>query len=270
MLRSNTKYKKKLKKTLRSKKSYSVAQNLLFIGKLFIFSIFAAFIIWLYLNLEGILSKWSNHISDQYYQITKQLGFALEEVSVDGQKYTNNEEIGKKLKFKKHMPIFAISLEHSKSELEKLPWVKNAVVERDLPNSIHVYIEERIPLALGQKDRKLYIIDEEGSIINEKDLASHSSLPIMIGEGAEIYARDLIKMLKKDKELFAKIHAIIRVSERRWNIRFDNDLEVKLPEENMEKAWQKVIKIYQNKQLFLPDISAIDLRVANKIYIEKK
>ena len=77
-------------------------------------------------------------------------------------------------------------------------------------------------------------------------------------------------MLKVDEDLFKHITSIIRVSERRWNVRFDNDLEVKLPEEEIEVAWQKIVKMYKNKELFLPENASLDLRIANKIYVEKK
>ena len=262
MIRTRTKYKKKQQKSSSGRKPRSLVQQVTFFSKIFLSLAVLALLSLIYINL--------NNIAKDYYQFTAKLGFTLEQITVDGQKYTSNDEIGNKLHLKKHMPIFSIALNELKIELEKSPWVKHAVVKRDLPNSIHIYIEERVPVALGQKDRKLYIIDEDGVVINEKDLASHLSLPIIIGESVEIYANELIKILKADKELFKKIDAIIRVSERRWNVKFDNDLEIKLPEENMEAAWEKVIKLYKNNELFLPDITSLDLRVANKIYVEKK
>ena len=219
-------------------------------------------IAFLYINLDNIGNSW--------YQATAHLGFTLENITIEGQKYTNNQKIAQELKLKKGMPIFKISLESVKDRLEELQWIKYAVVERTLPNAIHIYIVERTPIALGQKDHTLHIIDDEGIIINEDDLSNHLSLPIIIGDGAEIYANSLITILQEDPALFKKITSIIRVSERRWNVRFDNELEVKLPEKNIETAWKKVIKLYRNKELFLPNISSIDLRITNKIYVEKK
>lgn len=247
---------------MRARKSRSFIKKLVFFAKASLIMAVISLFSLIYLNREGIIKDW--------YSFTAKLGFALENLSVDGQKYTSNDQIGKKLHLKKRVPIFSVSLEEIKENLESLPWVKYVVVERELPDSIHISIKERVPLALGQKNRKLYIIDDEGVIINEKELASHLSLPIIIGDGAEIYANPLMKVLKEDSNLFKRISSVIRVSERRWNVRFDNKLEVKLPEENMESAWKKVIKLYKNNELFLPDVKSLDLRVANKIYVEKK
>lgn len=263
MKKTKKKYKTQQKTSrTKSRKSRSFAKKILLFAKIsFILAIVSVFSL-IYFNIDGIIKDW--------YQFTARLGFSLEHLSVDGQKYTSNDQIGKKLHLKKRVPIFSVSLEDLKNNLESLPWVKHAVVERELPNNIHIYIKERVPLALGQKNRKLYIIDEEGEIIDEKELASHLSLPIIIGDGAEIYASSLIKTLKKDERLFKRVNSVIRVSERRWNVRFDNKLEVKLPEENMTEAWDQVIKLHKNNELFLPDIKSLDLRIANKIYVEKK
>ncbi len=253
---------RKLKKPVRYKKSRSFAQKMVLTGKLLlivaIFSIFSL----IYIN--------SNAIAKDFYQFTAKLGFTTKNIIIEGQKYTSNEQIAKTLKIKPGMPILSISLSELKERLEKIEWVKHAMVQRHLPTEIHIYIIERTPIALGQKDRKLYIIDDEGAVINEKEIAAHLSLPIIIGEGAEIYANSLITTLKVDPELFKHIAAIIRVSEHRWNIRFDNDIEIKLPEKDLEKSWAKVIKMYKNKALFAPENAVIDLRIPNKIYIEKK
>ena len=150
-----------------------------------------------------------------------------------------------------------------------IEWIKYASVERELPNKIHIAIIERTPIALGQKDKKLYLIDDEGVIINQSDIKSHLHLPIIIGEGAEINANSLIKMLRVEPDLFNHISSIIRVSERRWNVRLDNKIEIKMPEENFEQAWQTVIKLYRKNELLNKDLKVLDLRIENKIFVEK-
>ncbi len=253
---------KKKQNAIRSAKKSSFLMKFLLTPKLLFASVIIILISIIYLNFNLLLKP--------FYDYTARAGFVLSNLSIEGQKYSTHEQISKKLQLRKNTPIFAISLNNLKSRLEQLPWIKYVTVERILPDSIYIFIIERTPIALGQKDRKLYVIDDDGIIINEKDLAAHLHLPIIIGDGAEIYAHSLINSLKKNEELFKRINSIIRVSERRWNVRFDNELEVKLPEENMEKAWDKIIKLYKNNELFNDDIMSIDLRVANKLYVEKK
>ncbi len=253
---------RKNKKPLRHKQSRSFMQRAVIAGKTLLILAILSILTLIYLNLDLI--------ARDFYQLTAKAGFTTKNIVIEGQKYTSNEQIAKILKIKPGMPILSISLSDLKIRLEKIDWIKHAIIERRLPSDIHVYIIERTPIALGQKDRKLYIIDDEGSIINEKEIASHLHLPIIIGDGAEMYANSLIATLKVDPELFKHIASIIRVSEHRWNVRFDNDIEVKLPEKDLDKSWAKVIKMYKNKSLFAPENAAIDLRIPNKIFIEKK
>jgi cell division protein FtsQ len=208
-------------------------------------------------------------ITKAFYQHTLKAGFIVKDVTVEGQKYTSAEKISKAVKIKSGNPIFAVRLNEIKSRLESIDWIKYASVERKLPNKIHIAIIERKPIALGQKDKKLYLIDADGTIINDTEVASHLHLPIIIGEGAEINAASLISMLKVEPELFSHINSIVRISERRWNIRLDNKIEIKMPEDNFEKAWQTVIKLYKKNELFNSEIKVLDLRIANKIFVEK-
>lgn len=205
----------------------------------------------------------------EFYRQTASLGFIVKSVTVEGQKYTNEEKISKAIKIKPNSPIFAVSLADLKNRLESIEWIKFASVERELPDKIHIAIIERKPIALGQKDKKLYLIDDEGVIINQSEVKSHLHLPIIIGEGAEINANSLIKMLKVEPDLFNHVSSIIRISERRWNVRLDNKLEIKMPEESFEKAWKLVIKLYRKNELLNKDLKVLDLRIENKIFVEK-
>ena len=253
---------RKVTRRRKQRKQRSIAQKIIFAGKIMLVAAIVAFVTLIYINLDAI--------SRDFYQFTANIGFTTKNIIIEGQKYTSNDQIAKTLKIRPGMPILAISLSDLKDRLEKLDWIKQAIIERRLPGNIHIYIIERTPIALGQKDHKLYIIDDEGEIINEKELAAHISLPIIIGDGAEIYANSLITTLKADPELFKHITSIIRISEHRWNVRLDNDLEVKLPSKDLDKAWKKIIKMYKKKDLFSPRNAVIDLRIPNKIFIEKK
>lgn len=254
---------KKIKNPAKQRKSRLIMSRILFLTKMIVVTGFLSVFMWLYNNINPII--------DKFYGFTADLGFVVNDLTIEGQKYTTSDKISKIIKIKPGMPIFAVSLPALKVRLESINWIKYAVVERKLPDSLHIKVVERTPIALGQKNRKLYIIDDEGVIINDKNnIKDYLSLPIIIGDGAEIYANSLINTLKVEPELFKHITSIIRVSERRWNIRLDDKLEIKMPEENFEKSWQTVIKLYKKNELLDANISSLDLRIPNKIFVEKK
>ena len=254
---------KKLNNPAKQRKSRLIMSRILFLTKLIIVMAFLSAFTWLYNNINPII--------DEFYNFTGDLGFIVNNLTIEGQKYVTSERISKVIKIKPGMPIFSISLSSLKTRLESIDWIKYSIVERRLPDSLHIKVVERTPIALGQKNRKLYIIDDEGAIINDKsNIKNYLNLPIIIGDGAEIYANSLINTLKTEPELFKHITSIIRVSERRWNIRLDDKLEIKMPEEDFDKAWHIVIKLYKKNELLDDNITSLDLRIPNKIFVEKK
>ena len=262
MRTKNKSRKTTVKKPIKRRKSKSFAQKVIMTWKSLFILIVLSIAMVLYINSESIFKN--------LYQFSSNSGFVVKKISIVGNHHMSTKQIYNSLKIKKGEAILAISLSAVKNNLENWEWIKEVTVERLLPDLIKINVVERTPIALGQKDRKLYIIDDEGVIINTNKLGPYLSLPIIIGDGAEIYASSLINILKTDPILYKRISSIIRVSEYRWNIRFDNELEVKLPDENVERAWKKIIKMNKDKMLFLPENSAVDLRISNKIYIEKR
>jgi cell division protein FtsQ len=61
--------------------------------------------------------------------------------------------------------ILTLDLEALKARLRASPWVADATVRRTLPDTLHVEIEERVPLALAEVER-LYLMDGDGTLID--------------------------------------------------------------------------------------------------------
>jgi cell division protein FtsQ len=51
------------------------------------------------------------------------------------------------------------------------------------------------------------------------------------------------------------------VSGRQWNIRIENAIDVRLPAENPEAAWQRLLEMEREYGVLRRDITTVDLRV---------
>ncbi len=60
--------------------------------------------------------------------------------------------------------ILALDIEDLKGRLRVSPWVADASVRRTLPDTLHVEVYERAPIALAEMDR-LYLMDPQGALI---------------------------------------------------------------------------------------------------------
>jgi len=54
-------------------------------------------------------------------------------------------------------------------KVAKMPYVRSADVQRELPNTLIITLEERIPVATLMAGRHTYLLDEEGYVLEEID-----------------------------------------------------------------------------------------------------
>ncbi len=207
-------------------------------------------------------------VDTKFVEASTKMGFVLQNVYLEGQHHTHSKDILKALDVQIGQPIFSLSLDEMRERLEKINWVKYAVVERQLPHTLHVHIIERQAVAIWQNAGQLYLIDSQGNTIVEDDMKPFESMKIMVGDDAPLYTNSLLEMLHQDPALAKHVASAIRVGERRWNVRFYNGLEVKLPEENKEDAWKFFVQLEQNKNLLEKNVKHVDLRVPGKVYIQ--
>lgn len=76
--------------------------------------------------------------------------------------------------------VLRIPLEARRSQLEQLPWVESASVERILPNRIRVELTERTPVAFLRNGNELALIDAHGVILNRPE-GEDLHFPIVAG-----------------------------------------------------------------------------------------
>ena len=92
-------------------------------------------------------------------------------------------------------------------------------------------------------------------------------LPLVVGVGAETRAKEFLGMLDRRPELRANVRAAVLVAERRWNLRLKNGVDVRLPEFGVEQALDQLVVLERDVRLSNRDITAIDLRLADRITV---
>ena len=85
--------------------------------------------------------------------------------------------------------------------LEQVSWVKDALVERRLPDTLYVNIQERSPLALWQRQGKLSVVDAEGVVLTDKNLDRFRALPIIVGDEAPHCVSELVVLIQAEPAL---------------------------------------------------------------------
>ena len=200
--------------------------------------------------------------------ISKAAGLIVQEVIVEGRSKTRKKALLQALQVSEGDNILTINITEMKDRINKLPWVKFARIERHFPNKISLTLVERTPMARWQTNRMLKLIDDHGDIIPVVDLTSFSNLPIIIGKNAPKIAGQILRTLSNEPHLFRRVKSLTLVSDRRWDVELDNQINVHLPEKNPGKAWTHLATVEQGHNIFGDQVQGIDMRLENQLIIK--
>lgn len=203
-----------------------------------------------------------------FWQMTANAGFKVEKVYLSGRETTDVKAINEVLDVQRGSPILAVSVTDVKARLEALPEVRSATVERELPNTLHIKITERTPVAVWQHEGKEVPVDMDGKLLANRKLETGGHYLVVAGEDAPAHVGALMETLTKDKELYGKVIAAVRVGDRRWNLKLAGDITLMLPEEGMEKAWLRLAKVEREQKILSKAIETIDMRIENRIFMK--
>lgn len=203
----------------------------------------------------------------QLLEASAVLGLRVADIRVEGRETTDSETILQALGARPGTPILAVDPMHAKQQLEALPWVRSAVIERRLPDTITVRLVEREPMALWQHGGKIELIDRSGAVIPVTRLDRFAKLPIVVGEDAAGHAAELLAMLAGEPELATRVTAAVHVGGRRWNLRLDNLIDVLLPSDDPAAAWADLARLQRDGAILKRDVQSIDMRLPDRLVV---
>jgi len=150
---------------------------------------------------------------------------------------------------------------------DKLPWIEKIKITRNLPYTLNIEIEEFKPFAIWQENGEKYFTNKDGKLVKYEEIDGYQYMFILSGKGSNKNVEPLFNIFFKDPELSANVYSANWVSNRRWDIVFEDGFLVKLPENNIDIAWKKLKKILAMQGSTI-GLKVIDLRVIDKTYLE--
>lgn len=236
-----------------------------------------AFLTGLVLGGVGFGLAWSQGWTDPWLEdtwagtmaLSVKAGFALEDIKTEGHTMTQNGAILEVMGLSAGDPMFGMDMEALESRIESLPWVRQAMVSRELPGTLKVMVMEREPFARWQIEGELVLVDESGAVIRGARTSDYADLPFVVGAGAPEAASGLFGLLATTPDLADRVVAAVRVGQRRWDLEFDTGMRLKLPEPSEAygeaEAWDAFIRLNSEKNLMGMDVSEADFRLSDRV-----
>ena len=200
---------------------------------------------------------------------TAALGFEVREVFVVGRVHTPRAQLLKALGANRGTAILGVDLTAARQRIVALPWVRDASVERVLPDTVVIRIIERKPVALWQRQGTFTLVDAAGETIAGADAAAFNTLLVIVGEGAPEQAIELRQMLAGEDTIGPRVKGAVWVGRRRWDLALEGGITVRLPDHNARGALHRLAVYQRVHHLLDRGVQTVDLRLADRVVIRR-
>lgn len=223
---------------------------------------------WFFMSDADIKTR--DWIEGKTLQATANMGFAVDDILVEGRENADIGVLKAIINVKKGDPLFAFNPTDAKVLVERVAWVDHAHIERRFPDTIYIELTERQPAALWQKNKKLSVLDQKGEVITSDGISKFKNLIIVLGEKAPEHSPALLGDLRAEPILLERVKSASWIGNRRWDLKLKSGASVKLPEEDMGLALRRLAEAQEQDGILDKDVSAIDLRERGRIVVRTR
>jgi len=197
------------------------------------------------------------------------VGFRVKRVDLRGVNRMNELAIYEKVLGQRDQVMTRLDLAALRNDLLSLPWVKDARVSRQLPDTLVVDIIERNPHAVLRDGGHYVLIDETGHELEAVPPSRAKGMLVLAGKGVEGEVGALEKLLDAAPALKTQVSEAEWVGNRRWNLTFRTGQVLALPEGDDEgaAALLSFARMDGVDRLLGGKVAAFDMRVPDRIYL---
>jgi cell division protein FtsQ len=208
-----------------------------------------------------------NAVKEARDQAANAAGFRIISLALSGNVRVSREEVLAIAGVTGTTSLLFLDVVAVRERLRTNPWIADATVLKLYPGELQVSITERQAFALWQKDRRVSVIAEDGTVLEPFVAPGLVQLPLVVGEGAQTRAKAFLALLERYPAIRDQVRASILVGERRWNLRLRNGLDIRLPETDAAGALDRLVALERASKLTTRDIAAIDLRLPDRVTV---
>lgn len=225
----------------------------------------AAVLAWIVAGFAGLPAM----AGQQLAQVAGDAGFEVRRVDVRGVKNLNELKIYERVLAERNRAMPLVDIEALRGELVELPWVADARVSRQLPDTLVIDIVERIPHAVLKKPGRFVLIDAEGVELEPVSAARAKGMLVVGGPGAGKQVVALSTLLEAAPALQPQVGEAEWVGNRRWNLKFKTGQVLALPEgeQASAKALMSFARLDGTNRLLGGKVAAFDMRASDRIYL---
>ena len=212
----------------------------------------------IYILLLFILSTTSVKIVENQNDYSSKINL----INIEGLSSVNEKKIYKELKYLIYKNILFISREEIQTILSKYNIVEEYNIKKIYPSTININIKTTKFIArLSYNDQ---LVGANGKLIKDKE--NKEVLPYIFGKFQTQEFLNFKKNILKSNFNLSKFKTLYFFPSKRWDILTNDDILIKLPQDNILESLNLAYKIISSKEL--KNKNLIDLRMRNHLIIK--
>ncbi len=188
------------------------------------------------------------------------LGFKVDDVRLQGASRDASADILRAAAAPQGGPMFGLDLDAMRRRVEQVGWVKSARVVRLYPATVVIAVDERHLVAVWQHAGRTAVVDADGVAAPEADPMRFANLPLVVGDGANTAAASILPAVMSRPRLADRLEALVRVDDRRWDLRLKDGSIIQLPATDEDGALIRLDQLDQKARILELGFARIDLR----------
>lgn len=198
------------------------------------------------------------------------IGFRLNAIHVQGASPMAKADILSAAGIYEGQPLLGMDLNALRQRIESVGWVREVRVVRLLPDTLMIAVVERQQVAVWQHAGRSFVIDEQGKPIAGADPGRFATLPLVVGRGANEQAGAILPAIARRPRLVERMEALVRVDDRRWDLRMKDGALVQLPALAEEEALIQLDQLDQRTRILELGFERIDLRNPDMVAVRPR
>ncbi len=130
-----------------------------------------------------------------------------DQIEVNGNHIVAREDVQKLFSRDRGLSLLKIPLDKRRMEVEELPWVEEASVQRILPNRVRVFITERTPIAFFRNGTELTLVDAHGVLLDRPE-GEDFQFPIVTGLSESLPREERERRMQTYQEFMKEVDLV--------------------------------------------------------------
>ncbi len=217
------------------------------------------------LGVGGHLQEWRETNGELHHVLARAVGLGVDRITISGIAELHEVEVLQTAGIDPRTSLAFFDAAEAREKLAAHPLIGEASVRKLYPGEITIQVVERDAFALWQLNGEISIIAADGTVIDRMRDGRFAHLPLVVGPDANKRVRDYVALLEEAGPLRPRIRGATLVSGRRWTLKLDNGLDVRLPEEGADAAVRRLERLSREQKLIEKDVIAIDMRLPDRV-----